>query len=255
MARILETGLIGTVDKKRAYHYYAPLAKNGHTLAQYYCAIFLERGIYVDRDVATARFYYESCIGQCFEARLRLACLLLGENQANIQEPKQEQKNIAEQNQKPIELLEYYVKHYSKERLAQTIEQYLENLILNSPAKDSVYDIGAVNTHSVQANYLLGRIFQEGIGVIANINRALQHYQLATLHPDASYRAGYIYESGLGVNKNISYAKTCYKNAANQGHELATKRLTWAYWLSTKKDNVPDDATLKKTKSRDCVMM
>ena len=137
-----------------------------------------------------------------------------------------------------------------------TIEQYLENLILNTRATHSVYDLGVINTRSAHANYLLGRIFEEGIGVIVNVTRALQHYQLAsTQHPDASYRAGYIYESGLGVSKNSAYAKTYYKNAANKGHELAAKRLTWSYWLSTKKDNVPNDETLKKAESHNCAMM
>jgi TPR repeat protein len=270
VARILDTGLLGIIDKRKAYYYYSLLANNGHSLAQYYCAILLESGIDIDRDLVTARHYYESCIEHCFEARLRLACLLLREidrDLLEIQHIYHEQKNVnlpdhkegqktTEHYQKPIELLEHYFKHFPKEKsLVKSTEEYLESLVQNSRAKDSAYDIGVVNTRSEAANYLLGRIFQEGVGVIPNPNRALQYYLLATPHPDACYRAGYIYESGLGVAKNASYATAFYKHAAKQGHELASKRLTWSYWLSTKKDSVPNDETLKKTESRNCVMM
>ena len=254
LARILDSGLIGTIggmapirsiDQKQAYHYYTILAQNGHFLAQYYCAILLERGIKVERDLVIARQYYESCIEQCFEARLRLACLLLREIDYDLQNTllvyneEQDHANLKDHQQnlktnelykQPIELLEYYFKHYKEEKTStKTTEQHLENLIIASRAKYSVYELGAINTRSAHANYLLGRIFQDGVGVFVNIKRALQHYKLAsTIYPDASYRAGDIYEFAFG---NKSVAKKYYQLAANKGHELATKRLTWSYWL------------------------
>ncbi len=266
LARILDTGLIGTIDKKLAYDYYTLLARNGHFLAQYYCAILLERGFGVERDLVIARKYYESCIEQCFGARLRLACLLLRkineQDQVNLKDHQQSPKTT-ELYQSPIELLEYYFKHYQEEKsLIKTTEQYLESLILASSTKYSAYEIEVINTNSAQANYLLGRIFQEGVGVFVDINRALQHYKLAsTLHPDASYRIGYIYEFGLGVDKNGSTAKKYYKDAANERHELATKRLTWSYWLSTqttrisKEDNIIDDKALREMTCSNCLIM
>ena len=282
LARILDSGLVGVINQKLAYHYYTTLAQKGHFLAQYYCAILLEKGVNPERDLVIARQYYESCMEQFLEARLRLACLLLREIDSDTQNTLLDHANLKAHQQilktqellykQPIELLEYYFKHYQEEKTsAKTTEQHLENLIIASTDKYSAYELGAVNTRSAHANYLLGRIFQEGIGVFVNTNRALQHYELAsTLFPDASYRAGDIYEFAF---RNKSIAQKYYQLAANKGHECATKRLTWSYWLFKQiagtcgnSYNVLDEETLVdnkdldskisiKAKSNNCLIM
>ncbi len=258
LARLLDTGLAERIDKQQAYHYYLRLAQDGHTLAQYCCAILLERGVGIDQDIDAARWYYEACLEQHFGARLRLACLLLREKdrelgRQSVHVERAETNLQAENFQKPIALLEYYCQYYREEKFLNITEHYLERLVLESPA-NSTHNIETVNTRSAQANYLLGKIFQEGIGVAVNVKRALQHYQLAsTQHAEASYRVGYIHEAGLSVVKNSSVANEYYKNAADKGHELAAKRLTWSYSLFTR--GVPDDETLRKTESNKCSVM
>ncbi len=287
LARLLDTGISGKIDKARACHYYSLLANNGHHLAQYYCGIILEEGIGVAQDLTRARQYYESCQEQCLDAKLRLACLLLEKEDSELQTRQAtstmrnreathsveldifcipRRREIASLLQSPIltesqeqaaTLLEFYYTHYEVTCSVspKTIEQYLEKIIAEHSSNPPVYFIRSVAINSARINYLLGKILQEGKGVEIDIKRALQFYQLANAaYPDANYRIGYIYETGLNGNKNWPIAKGFYQRAADKGHELAAKRLTWSYsifaWSS-----VPDDATLRRTEASNCLIM
>lgn len=283
LARLLDTGIAGKVDKVQAYNLYVSLANNGHHLAQYHCAIMLEQGVDVKQDLTAARRYYEACQEQRLDVKLRLACLLLIENETqSIRQPTQVEQEVSgffcvpnrrepnffsatpvgsaltEEQRRAIALLDDYYSHYKNEKPAapSTLEQHLERLILAAAKVNNnlVYKLQNIRTSSAQANYLLGKILQEGKGVIVDIQRVLHHYELArSEYPDASYRMGYIHESGQGVAKSWANAKVFYQNAADRGHELAKKRLTWAYsvhaWSS-----VPDDATLQKAEAN-CLIM
>ena len=153
-------------------------------------------------------------------------------------------------------LASYYEQYKVLEPIPpKTTEEYLEKLIVKHNANHSVYTIRKMTINSAEIHYFLGKILQEGKGVTINIKRALQHYQSASAaYPDANYRIGYIYESGLNGEKNWLVAKGFYQRAADKGHELAAKRLTWSYsifnWSS-----VPDDVTLKRTEASNCLIM
>jgi TPR repeat protein len=110
-------------------------------------------------------------------------------------------------------------------------------------------------TFSPHGGYLLGKILQEGKGVSVDIPLALKYYHsVSAAYPDANYRIGYIYESSLNGHKNWSTAKIFYQRAADKGHELAAKRLTWSYSMFGS-NTVPDDATLSKTETNNCLIM
>ena len=244
LARLLDTGIAGEKNKARALEYYFSLAANGNRLANYYCGIILEEGVGgVAQDLVEARHYYELCIDQCFEAQLRLACLLLT-------------VGLKGDQAEAIQLLQRYYEFYKEQPVvtSNTLEQCLESLILASPVKNVAYHIPVINTSSADANYYLGRIFQEGKGVKVDFQRALQHYQLSSAdNADSCYRMGYMHEAGLGVAKNWQTAKAFYQNAADRNHELAAKRLTWRYSMFAW-GSVPDDATLRNTESSQCVI-
>ena len=282
LARFLDTGITGEMDKNQAYHYYSQLADNGHAFSQYYCALLLEQGVDVPQDLTRARFYYESSMAQCFSARFRLACLLLKEEHNDQQRravhivqdyddditclPRRKEgatyrhntsTALTKDQAKAIELLEFYCDHYSKDKpiLSDTLGHRVEQLMIEHYGDYIVNRVPVITTHAIQANYYLGRIFQEGKGVAIDIQRALQHYRSAsTQNADASYRAGYIYESGLNVAKNWPMAKSFYQSAADKGHRLAAMRLTWSYSLFSSSNNPPSDATLLENEGGKCVI-
>ena len=242
----------------------------------------MEQGVDVPQDLTRARFYYESCMEQCFSARFRLACLLLKEEHNDQQRRavhivqddddditclprrkegatyRQSTSTVLTKDQaQAIELLGFYCDQYSKDNpiLSDTLGHRVEQLMIEHYGDYIVNRIPVITTQAIQANYYLGRIFQEGKGVAIDIQRALQHYRSAsTQNADASYRAGYIYESGLSVAKNWSMAKSFYQSAADKEHRLAAMRLTWSYSLFSSSNNPPSDATLLENEGGKCVI-
>ncbi len=280
LATYYDKGIEVPQDKTQAFHYYSLLANNNEEhLAHYHCGIMLEEGIGVVQNLTLARQHYEACQEKYLSVKLRLACLLVEKEStaSEIREaasPKLEEKAARERipaaffsqrtqsaltdDQKTaLTLLGFYDAHYGKKLPdSYSIEQDLERLsIARHPENNSTFMMRNITTHSPQINYLLGKILHEGKGVVRDIPRALQFYQSAsTIFPDAHYRIGYIYESGLNGVKDWPKAKRYYQIAADKGHELAAKRLTWAYSMLTG-SRVPDDAALRKTEANNCVIM
>jgi len=282
MARLLETGIAGREDKAKACDSYKVLAKGGHYLSQYHLGTMLEEGSGVTQNIIAAMESYQSCYQECFEARLRLACLLLGDGLpiaqdnivlSNIDTSKlsciprardrhlflyaESSKTKTKNHELAIELLEFHYENYNKvnDGNSDSIEQELENLIVRNSCF-SFYHTTFINTYMPEANYLLGKTYQEGKGVPVNLSYAIQYYRKASSqYPDANYRLGFIYESGLGVAKDWSIAKSFYQKAADKGHRLASKRLTWSYALFSSGTAPPDDATLSAQAPSNCAVM
>jgi TPR repeat protein len=61
-----------------------------------------------------------------------------------------------------------------------------------------------------------------------NLKAAATHFQVAaqTGSSEAQYQLGMLYVQGIGVEENLENAKTLVQQAASQGHVLATE------WLS-----------------------
>ncbi len=248
LARLLDSGIAGRMDKSAAYLHYLKAAQNGHKLASYYTATMLAQGIGVNQDLALANQYYRNCLHDCFEAQLGLACLLL-----TYRSYCPDAQIVAEKEKEATKLLKFYYEHYTdkKSSLLNDIERVLEKAIMDKAWKASI-----VSTPSIEANYYLGKIFEEGKGVPVNAERALFYYQCAAQSmPDAEYRMGYIHEFGVGnIARNKGMAQTFYQRAANKGHDLAAKRLTWSYSLFSVASDVPD-ATLAEKKEYNCLVM
>ena len=292
LARLLDTGIAGQENKARAYALYDLLAKKDNSWAKYHSARMLEEGVGVVQNLVTAKNLYLGCYQVCFEAKLKLACLLLqdlgdqgrvvvadeltGLHTSDIEVndvdclprlrgqgffPRNTYANsdlptLTENQQVAITLLEQHYESYSNDRQRQgTLSDELEALIRKSKPALVNYSLPSINTPIAQANYFLGKIFQEGRGVEIDTVQAVKHYQKASHQfPDANYRMGYIYEAGLGVKKSWSTAKGFYQKAEQQGHELAGKRLTYSYaWFSS--GTPPDDAALQAKNSSGCSVM
>jgi TPR repeat protein len=246
LARLLDSGIAMRIDKAKAYYYYSEAAKDGHKLAYYYCANMLVEGRGVEKNISLALKYYTECSGDYFEAKLRLGCLLLQYHNYNS-----DKALIAEKEKQAVDLLKFYYEHYEGEKLyfLNFAEQNLEAIINKSHVNVSML-IPRICTQSVEANYYLGRIFEEGKGMPIDAERALYHYHRAGIsHVDARYRIGYIHEFGVGnVERNRGDAREFYQQAANRGHELAAKRLTLQYSFLSMMSDMSDAALIEEKK-------
>ncbi len=246
LARLLDSGIANSRDKAKAYYYYSEAAKAGHRLAYYFCANMLAEGNGVDKNLSLALKYYTECSDDYFEAKLRLACLLL-----ECRNCSSDKMLIAEKEKQAVYLLKSYYEHYEDKKLhfLNAAEQNVETIINKLHGNVSML-IPQICTQSIEANYYLGRIFEEGKGVPIDVERALYHYRCAgTSHVDAQYRMGYIHEFGIGnVERNKGLAREFYQQAADRGHELAAKRLTLYYSFFSILSDVSDAALIEEKK-------
>ena len=71
----------------------------------------------------------------------------------------------------------------------------------------------------------LGDLYRKGCGIVeANLPKAFQSYQLS-IDPYAHYRIGQAYEEGWISSPDLEKAMKWYKQAAEEGHHLAIKRM------------------------------
>lgn len=81
---------------------------------------------------------------------------------------------------------------------------------------------------NVEAQYTLGHMYYEGIGVEQNYLEAAKYYALSAEQgsADAQYILGIMFDRGLGVSQNYEKASIFYQLAANQGFSEAQYNVT-----------------------------
>ena len=83
----------------------------------------------------------------------------------------------------------------------------------------------------VIAQYNLGVMYGEGVGVPENESEAVKWFRKAADqgYADAQYNLGLMYDNGEGVPENESEAVKWYRKAADQGHASAQYNLGLMY--------------------------
>ena len=81
----------------------------------------------------------------------------------------------------------------------------------------------------VTAQYNLGVMYGEGVGVPENESEAVKWFRKAADqgYADAQYNLGLMYDNGEGVPENESEAVKWYRKAADQGHASAHGEATF----------------------------
>ena len=82
-----------------------------------------------------------------------------------------------------------------------------------------------------KSQYILGLIYDNGLGVPPDLARAATWYRKAAEqgHADAQNNLGLLYDSGLGVTLDHAKALNWYRKAAEQGHAGAQANLGVMY--------------------------
>jgi len=114
--------------------------------------------------------------------------------------------------------------HYMSERYAEALPLFAKASELSHP----------------EAEYNLGVMFLEGLGVVADIKEGTKRVINAAENgfAEAQYRLGEMYKNGIHVPKIQKEAVKWYEKAAEQGHLSAQKKLPWHYdnGIGTDKD-------------------
>lgn len=90
------------------------------------------------------------------------------------------------------------------------------------------------------ADYLLGYMYENGLGVPQDYEKAVSYYKSAADQnsEDAQYQLAYLYDMGCGVPQDYAKALELYQKAAAQGHKDALNNLGCMYDHGT---GVPQD--------------
>ena len=90
----------------------------------------------------------------------------------------------------------------------------------------------AAEQGNVPAQSMLGKMYDEGLGVQQDYSEAVRWYRLAAEKDDvdAQYNLGYMYENGLGVSPDYEEALKWYIKAAEQGDLGAQYNLGCLYY-------------------------
>jgi TPR repeat protein len=234
LARLLDTGLAGKTDRKRALTIYCDISST-HSVASFYAGLILSDSSDHFLDLNRAKHFLNLSYKDVNTARVRLACLYMEDN-TNL--------SLAEN------LLEEYCQlfFYARDDLLDETNKRLDRLI-RTARPDVSFEIDHFAHYTPKIDFYLGKIFEEGLGTSTNLMRAFSHYQGSAKegYLEGIYRLAYCYEHGVGTKRDWSSAKPLYRQATDQGHELAKKRLTWQYSvLSSYKEM--NDSQLKNKK-------
>lgn len=100
---------------------------------------------------------------------------------------------------------------------------------------------GLARAGNIRAKFMMGTIYEQGLGVPPDLNAAAFWYQKAASggNPSAQYNLGIFYQFGKGVQKSDSDAALWLLRAANNGHGKAQNNLSTFYFtgVGVKKDN------------------
>lgn len=108
---------------------------------------------------------------------------------------------------------------------AKEIEQIASDYYLGKNGKEIDEEMAvkwyrqAAGMGNMVAQYMLGRVYEKGIGVIRDYHEAIKWYRRAAYQGSAKagYRIGYAYRWGLGVSPDYEKAMTWFYDSALQG--------------------------------------
>tara|TARA_B100000676_G_scaffold204817_1_gene201056 strand:+ start:1644 stop:2297 length:654 start_codon:yes stop_codon:yes gene_type:complete len=99
---------------------------------------------------------------------------------------------------------------------------------------------GLAQAGHVRSQFMLGTIYEQGLGLPSDLNAAAYWYEKAATgnNPSAQYNLGIFYQFGKGVPKSAEKAAAWLLRAANNGHGKAQNNLSTFYYtgVGVKKD-------------------
>ena len=132
-------------------------------------------------------------------------------------------------------------RYYAEQGITSAQNEYA-NILFNKRVVDSSildsliasYFRRAANQGNIFSMYNIGMLYEEGIGVAKNYEKAIDWYKSSAQLglSDSQYRLGVIYQGGIGVPRSDLEAVKWYRLAAQQGHRESQCKLGRIYEYS-----------------------
>lgn len=216
-------------------------AKKGDSFSQFYVGYAYDQGEEIEQDKEKAFYWYLKSAQQGESRAINNLAISYADGEGTKQDYVKAKywllKLANEGNVSAINLLvEYLIKentpiHNPKEAFIWA------NKSIEITKNPTVYHWGEVTS-----KYLLGKLYQFGIGTNKDSKKAYVLYSLAALNgdSDAEFALGYIYQVGDGVSKNLEKAISWYQKAAEQGDSMAMYNLAI---IMLNEDNYLDESS------------
>jgi TPR repeat protein len=106
-------------------------------------------------------------------------------------------------------------------------------LVLKAKAQEARLPELPRNPTKAEDQYELGRRMEHGLGLQANLKKAMEWYAKAAEqgHPAAQARLGQAYEEGSGVKRDTEEALKWFRKAAEQGHADSQNHLGFLHFV------------------------
>ncbi len=198
------------VNERLAAEWYRKAKNQGHVEAQFYLGVCYENGVGVQENLESAVACYLQAAEQGHpEAQYNLGiCLTRGEG-------------IAKDDQQALHWFEKATRQGHQEARFHVIKRSAQH---GSPA----------------GQYALGVLYEKGLGVSQNLEKAIAAYRKAAEagHADAQFELGRRFLYGEGLRKNSAHAISWLEKAAAQKHAKASSLLkqqqaTGAFWAGS----------------------
>lgn len=203
-------GVQRNLDK--AIYWYKLAANNGHNIAQYNLGKIYESG---KNDADAANWYSIAANNGNIDAKFNIATMY--ETGRGIK------KNISE----AIKWYKDAAKSghvYSQFRLGNI---YDKGILAEQNYDEATYwyKLASSNGFFIAKN-CLADMYLHGRGIKKNPKKAIELLlETVSISAEANFKLGYMYENGIGVDKNSEEAIKWYKSAIEKGHDEATERL------------------------------
>lgn len=193
---------------RRAMECYAYAALRGNAYCQYEVGNAYKNGLELSRDGQKAAAWYLKALEQGH---------VLAGNQLKVLEEQGMMTSASVNSQTPD--------------MGKLYEQGMSFIEKGEPESAVPCLLEAAIFEHVDAQFNLGRMYDEGVGVKQNKEEAVHWYQRAAGlgHADAQNDLAYMYESGEGVEKNPKEAVKWYLASAKQGNPIAQCNLANLY--------------------------
>ena len=202
-----------------AYSLFQEAANKGDDVAQYYLGVFFELGLSVKPDIKEALKWYEKAA-----------------DAGNVEAIQYFSSQADKGNYTNEENLLRWLTDASSKKIAWAtfklaVMYYLgKGCEINAEkALDCFYTSAELG--NVDAQYMLGKIYEEGNIVAIDYTESYKWYHRAAdgKKMEAEYALGYFYEHGKGISVNFEKASKWYSLSSEQGYSLAKFNLGRLY--------------------------
>lgn len=223
-----------------AFEYFKQAAELGLPEAEYNLGLMYEMGKGTEVDKAEALRWYEKAADQG-DAEAQYCCANMYRNGEGTEKDSSIYlmwiyKAAEQGHSKASEIWDSMMASENWEDfMSVAVFEEGKRALLKENYEEAMGKFLIVPTHRAPADYMIGLMFENGLGTEADMGKAAYWYEEAAKqgHADAAYQLAKLYNKGKGVAEDLPKALMWAEKAAEQGHEKAQSMCGAMYYTGS----------------------